>query len=231
MLAIEPDLTMKMTFGILRPSPDYAFQWLFKKVEAIAKRRVEKDLQLKNGDSKELLVGMVSALTQASALRDEYTALHEAHVSELAVAIGKQMALSEHELLGLQLGGLVHDIGKMAIPSEILNKIGKILPAEMSLIKVHPEMGAKIFSHLRTPWPIAEMIEQHHERMDGSGYPHGLRSEQIAIEARIIAVADVFESMSTDRPFRFAPGPDAAIEELKAGRGTRYDPYVVDAFI
>lgn len=92
-------------------------------------------------------------------------------------------------------------------------------------------MGGKIFAHLRTPWPIVEMIEQHHERMDGTGYPHGLRNEQIAIEARIIAVADVYDSMSTDRPYRFAPGHAAAVEEIRSGRGTRYDPYVVDAFL
>ena len=206
------------------------FPILQQKVEAIGIRRIEKNLQLKNEDVQELLIGMVTALTQASSLRDEYTALHEKHVSELSVEIGKQLGMSEHELLGLRLGGLVHDIGKMAVPSEILNKIGELLPAEIAMIRTHPEMGAKIFAHLRTPWPLIEMIEQHHERIDGSGYPKGLRNEQIALEARIIAVADVYDSMSTNRPYRFAPGHQAACQEIQAGRGILYDPYVVDAF-
>lgn len=207
------------------------FPLVQQKVEAIANRRIEKDRQLKSEDAQELLIGMVSALTQASALRDEYTALHEKHVSQLAVEIGKQLGMSEHELLGLRLGGLVHDIGKMAVPSEILNKIGELLPAELAMIRIHPDMGSKIFAHLKTPWPLTEMIEQHHERLDGSGYPRGLRNDQIVIEARIIAVADVYDSMSTHRPYRFAPGHQAACDEIKAGRGSRYDACVVDAFL
>ena len=208
-----------------------AYPHLLRQLHEITLRRESKDYQLHNGDVKELLISMVSTLIEASSLRDQYTSAHEEQVSKISVAIGKRRGLSDHELLGIRLGALVHDIGKMAIPSEILNKSGPLMPAEMQLIRIHPEMGGKIFSHLKTPWPIVEMIEQHHERMDGSGYPKGLRNEQITLEARIIAVADVFNSMSTDRPYRFAPGPMAAIEEIKSGRGSKFDPYVVDAFL
>ena len=126
---------------------------------------------------------------------------------------------------------MVHDIGKIAIPSEILTKPGKLNPAEYHLIKTHVERGAEIFASINFPWPILEMITQHHERLDGSGYPHGLRAESIILEARIIAVADVFDSMASHRPYRYAPGGQKAIHELKIGRSLLYDPYVVDALM
>lgn len=126
---------------------------------------------------------------------------------------------------------LVHDIGKIAIPSEILTKPRELNPAEYQLIKTHVERGAEIFAAMDFPWPILEMISQHHERLDGSGYPHGLRAEAIVLEARIIAVADVFDSMASHRPYRYAPGIVKAIEELKTGRSSLYDPYVVDALL
>jgi len=207
------------------------FPIMQRKIKDIIDRRKDKALELQNGDAKDLLIGMIQTLVQASALRDTYTAEHEKQVSDFAVAIGNELGLSGHELFGLQIGGLIHDIGKIAIPTDILTKTGKLLPAEYSLVKIHPELGAKIFSHLKTPWPLVEMVAQHHERLDGSGYPYGLREDQICLEARIIAVADVYDAMSTDRPYRFAPGECAALAELTAGRGTRYDAYVVDAFM
>lgn len=174
---------------------------------------------------------MVSCLTSASALRDEYTSQHSQNVADLSVAIAQEMKLGEDSILGLQLGALVHDIGKIAVPSEILTKPGRLNPAEYALIKTHVERGAEIFASIHFPWPILEMIEQHHERLDGSGYPLGLRNESIILEARIIAVADVFDSMSSSRPYRFAPGVEKAIAELKRGRAVLYDPYVVDALL
>jgi putative nucleotidyltransferase with HDIG domain len=188
-------------------------------------------LELAQTDTISLLVKMVSCLTGAASLRDEYTSRHSQNVAELAVNIGRQMGLGEDAILGLRLGSLVHDIGKIAIPSEILTKPRQLNPAEYELIKTHVERGAEIFASIDFPWPILEMISQHHERLDGSGYPYGLRSEAIVLEARIIAVADVFDSMASHRPYRYAPGIHKAIDELKKGRAVLYDSYVVDALL
>jgi putative nucleotidyltransferase with HDIG domain len=186
-------------------------------------------LEIAQTDTVSLLVKMVSCLTGAASLRDEYTSRHSQNVAELSVKIAQQMGLGDAAILGLRLGSLVHDIGKIAIPSEILTKPRELNPAEYQLIKTHVERGAEIFASMDFPWPILEMISQHHERLDGSGYPNGLRSEAIVLEARIIAVADVFDSMASHRPYRYAPGIIKALEELKRGRSIVYDPYVVDA--
>lgn len=193
--------------------------------------RRHRQMQLAQTDTLSLLIKMVSCLVGAAALRDEYTSQHSQNVADLSVAIAREMGLGEETVLGLRLGALVHDIGKIAIPSEILTKPGKLNAAEYNLIKTHVERGAEIFGTLHFPWPILQMIQQHHERLDGSGYPLGIRSESILLEARIIAVADVFDSMSSSRPYRFAPGVDLAVAELRQGRSTLYDPYVVDALL
>jgi putative nucleotidyltransferase with HDIG domain len=201
-----------------------------RKVAEVESRRNQR-LEIAQTDTISLLVKMVSCLTGAASLRDEYTSRHSQNVAELSVNIGREMGLGEEALLGLRLGSLVHDIGKIAIPSEILTKPGKLNPAEYHLIKTHVERGAEIFASINFPWPILEMITQHHERLDGSGYPHGLRAESIILEARIIGVADVFDSMASHRPYRYAPGGQKAIHELKNGRSLLYDPYVVDALM
>ncbi len=200
------------------------------KVTEVSERRSQR-LEIAQSDTVSLLVKMVSCLTGAASLRDEYTARHSQNVAELAVGIGQELDLGAEALLGLRLGSLVHDIGKIAIPSEILTKPGKLNPAEYDLIKTHVERGAEIFAAIDFPWPILEMITQHHERLDGSGYPKGLRAESIILEARIIAVADVFDSMASHRPYRYAPGLDKATNELRNGRSQLYDPYAVDALM
>ncbi len=179
-------------------------------------------------DTLSLLMQMLSCLTSAAALKDEYTAQHSQNVADLAVGIAAEMGLEEDVILGLRLGALVHDIGKMAIPTEILTKPGRLHQAEFNLIKTHVERGVEIFQSVQFPWPILEMIRQHHERLDGSGYPVGLQDEAIILEARIIAVADTFDAMSSNRPYRFAPGVERAITELKKGRAIKYDSVVVD---
>jgi PAS domain S-box-containing protein/putative nucleotidyltransferase with HDIG domain len=160
--------------------------------------------------------------------RDGYLAGHQNRVSVLALAIADRMGLDQHRREGLQHASICHDIGKIQIPSEILSKPTKLTDAEFAMIKVHPEAGFEILNKIDFPWPLAEIVRQHHERFDGSGYPRGLVGEQILLEARILAVADTVEAMTSHRPYRPAVGPDAALQEIRRGRGTLYDAAVVD---
>jgi len=169
-----------------------------------------------------LAVGMVEQ-------RDPYTAGHQRRVAEIAVAIGRQMGLSESRLEGLRLAGLIHDIGKFAVPIEILTKPGKLRPSEFEFIRLHSQVGAELLAEVPFPWDIASIITQHHERLDGSGYPAGLRGDEIYLEARILAVADVLEAMSSHRPYRASLGIKAAMQELTENRGRLYDPRVIEA--
>ena len=173
----------------------------------------------------------IKVLICALEARDPYTAGHGKNVSILSEMIGAKLNLSSHAITGLSLGALVHDIGKIGTPSEILTKPTQLLNEEYALIKLHSEIGGKFFEDVNIGWPIKEMIEQHHERLDGSGYPKGLQSDDIILEARIIAVADVIDSMSSNRPYRFAPGLQKAIDTVVDGRGTLFDEKVVDAVI
>ena len=173
----------------------------------------------------------VQALGAAVEVRDSYTAGHQRRVTELALAIARRLGLSEDRLQGLRVAGLMHDIGKLAIPSEILSKPTKLSEVELKLIQAHPEVAWNILNTIDFPWPIAEIVVQHHERIDGSGYPKGLHKEEILLEARILAVADVVEAMSSHRPYRPALGVDAALAEIRAGRGRRYDEQVADACV
>ena len=200
----------------------------------IAERNARKEANHRKFSEKparESLAEMIVAIGKATELRDEYTSRHQENVAYICGLIGAQLRLTTEEQFGLFLGASVHDIGKIAIPSQILNKTGKFVPAELNLIKLHAEYGANIFENVELPWPIKKMILQHHERQDGSGYPKSLKGDDICLEARIIAVADTFDAMSADRPYRKAPGKMAAIDALKSGRGVLYDPYVVDAFM
>ncbi len=173
----------------------------------------------------------VQALGAAVEVRDSYTAGHQRRVTELALAIARRLGLSEDRLQGLSVAGLMHDIGKLAIPSEILSKPTKLAEVERKLIQAHPEVAWGILNTIDFPWPIAEIVLQHHERIDGSGYPKGLHREEILLEARILAVADVVEAMSSHRPYRPALGMEAALVEIRTGRGRRYDEQVADACI
>jgi PAS domain S-box-containing protein len=161
--------------------------------------------------------------------KDPYTAGHQRRVSILSCAIAKEMHLSEEQIEGTKIAGLIHDLGKISIPSEILSKPGRITHIEFSLIKNHPKIGYNILKTTKFPWPIKQIVLQHHERMDGSGYPSGLSGEKILIEARILGVADVVEAISFHRPYRPALGIDKALEEISKNRGILYDPKVVDA--
>jgi putative nucleotidyltransferase with HDIG domain len=173
--------------------------------------------------------GAVLAMSQVVETRDPYTAGHERRVAELATAVGRELGLGDAELDGLRLGSLIHDIGKIAVPAEILAKPGRLSTVEFNLIKQHAQSGYEILSVIDFGRPVADMVLQHHERLDGSGYPNGLTGEELLVETRILSVADVVEAMSSHRPYRAALGADAALAEIREGAGVRYDPDVVAA--
>jgi len=162
-------------------------------------------------------------------IRDPYTAGHQRRVAELASAIARERGLNEERVTGIRMGGMIHDLGKLAIPAEILVKPSRLSENEFKLIQEHPRVGYDILKSIAFPWPLADMAHQHHERLDGSGYPRGLKGGEILEEARILGVADVVEAMASHRPYRPALGIDTALKELLDGRGVRYDSEVVDA--
>jgi putative nucleotidyltransferase with HDIG domain/PAS domain S-box-containing protein len=171
----------------------------------------------------------VQALGAFGDSRDPYLTGHQRRVTELACAIARKMGLPQDRIDGVRVAGLLHDLGKIAIPGEILSKPGRLSALEMGLICTHPEVGNRILQRIPFPWPVAQSIYQHHERMDGSGYPKGLGGEEILLEARILAVADVVEAMASHRPYRPALGVEAALAEIRRDDGRLYDREVVDA--
>ncbi len=175
-----------------------------------------------------VLEGVVQALSLSIEARDPYTAGHQRRVAELAGTIAEKMGLSEDRVAGIRMAGVIHDLGKIAVPAEILSKPSKLLDQEFSLIKMHPQVGYNILKEIRFPWPIADTIYQHHERMNGSGYPCGLMGEDIILEARIMAVADVVEAIASHRPYRPALGVDTAIREISNNIGILYDKGVAN---
>jgi len=160
--------------------------------------------------------------------RDPYTAGHQIRVAELARAIAEEMKLPPRQIDGIFRAASIHDIGKLSIPAEILTKPTALTNTEFSLMKEHPQKGYDILKDVESDWPLAEIVWQHHERMDGSGYPRGLKGDEILIEARILAVADVVEAMASHRPYRPSLGIEAALDEIAKNRGTLYDSDVVD---
>lgn len=173
----------------------------------------------------------INALFLALEKRDPYTANHEHRVAQLSQAIGKIMGLSHDQREGLRITSDLHDIGKIVVPSEILNKPAKLNDNEYAIIKTHSQVGYEILKELTFPWPVAQTVLQHHERLDGSGYPWGLTGNEIGLEARIVAVADVVEAMSSHRPYRPALSINEALMEITRFSGVRYDPNVVQACV
>jgi putative nucleotidyltransferase with HDIG domain len=162
-------------------------------------------------------------------IRDPYTSSHQKRVARLSVDIAKVMALPADRIKGIQMGALVHDIGKLAIPPEIINKPGRLTPGEYEVIKTHTSIGHRIVKDISFSWPVAKMVLQHHERMNGTGYPMGLKKDEILLESRILAVADVVEAMSANRPYRPALDIKITIEEITNNKYNLYDPNVVEA--
>lgn len=193
------------------------------------KKRAEADVLRYVEQLKTTLNGTIEVVEIISELRDPYTAGHERRVSQVAVAIAAELGLNAHQQEGLRVAGNLHDVGKIMIPAEILSKPSKLSPIEYALVQGHVQAGYEVLKNVKFPWPVAQVVLQHHERMDGSGYPQGLKGEAILFEARIIAVADVVEAMSSHRPYRPGLNIEAGLGEIERYRGVKYDPMVVDA--
>ncbi len=175
------------------------------------------------------LTNIIEVMSKTMDLRDPYTAGHQKNVAIIARAIASLLGWSSDKLYGLELAAMVHDIGKIAVPSEILTKPSRLSEFEEKLLQEHPENGYQLLRDIEFPWPIAQMVRQHHERIDGSGYPMGLKGDEILPEAKVLAVADTIEAMAAARPYRFALGLKAAMTEIKKQRAIQLDPQVVDA--
>ena len=196
---------------------------------ALLRRQAEDDLEESTLELRGQLSDTVKAMGAIVGLRDPYTAAHEHRVTLLALAMAEQLGLDEERREGLALAGEVHDIGKIAVPAEILTKPSRLSPVEFTLISMHAETGREILSEIHFGQPVADIVAQHHERLDGSGYPDGLRGDQILPEAKILAVADVVEAMASHRPYRPGLGLDAALDEVRSGAGVKYDAAAVEA--
>jgi putative nucleotidyltransferase with HDIG domain len=195
----------------------------------IERRRAEESLIETHEKLRQSWESTILVLASVAEMRDPYTAGHQQRVSELAQAIAQELGLPEAQVEGVRVAGLLHDLGKIQIPSETLSKPGKLTPIELMLIRTHSQSGYEILKPTVFPWPIAQFVLQHHERWDGSGYPAGLKGEEILLEARILAVADVVEAMSSHRPYRPAFGVHEALWEILQNKGTLYDAAVADA--
>jgi PAS domain S-box-containing protein len=189
----------------------------------------QKKLQKTLDKLQKALGGTIQAMALTVETRDPYTAGHQRRVSNLACAIAREMGIPQHQIQGIHFAGIIHDIGKISVPGEILSKPGKISEHELGIIKEHPRSGHNILKTVDFPWPIAQIVLQHHEKMDGSGYPDGIPGDEILIESRILSVADVIEAMSSHRPYRPTLGVDVALREVQQNMNILYDPDVVDA--
>lgn len=193
--------------------------------------RKEQEEQIKrySAQLEKTFMQTVAVLTTVGEMRDPYTAGHEKRVARIALAIGAEMGMDEHRLKGLEVACLVHDIGNVSIPAEIMVKPARLTPIEYKMIRTHSQAGYEVLKDIDFPWPVAEIALQHHERLDGSGYPRGLKGMEILLEAWILAVADTVEAMGSHRPYRASLGIDRALAEIERGRGTVYDPLVADS--
>ena len=206
---------------------------LKKMKEALNKQNIFLADQIRNKTTQlqEMFNATVGGMALMAESRDPYTAGHQHRVAQYACDIARNMGLAEDQIEAIRISGLLHDIGKIRTPVSLLNRPGKLLKAEWELIKTHPVVGFKILKQIPFPWPIADIVYQHHERIDGSGYPRGIKGDEILLEARIIAVADVIEAISSHRPYRPALSIESALNEVKNHRGTLFDEIVVDSFL
>lgn len=196
-----------------------------------ARRRGEEDLKKSAERMRQTFEGVTLALAKAVESRDPYTAGHEQRVADLSMAIGEEMGLPGDRVEGLRVSASLHDLGKIGVPAEILSSPARLTEAQFSLVKSHPQVSDEILSTIEFPWPVSKIVRQHHERLDGSGYPDHIKGDEILLEAKILCVADVVEAMSSHRPYRPALGLDKAIMEISKDKGIKYDPDVVDACI
>ncbi|MDO9263414.1 MAG: response regulator [Desulfosalsimonadaceae bacterium] len=206
---------------------------LKKMKEALNKQNLMLEDQVRNKTAQlhEMFTATVGGMALMAESRDPYTAGHQHRVAEYACMIGNNMGLPPDQIEAIKISGLLHDIGKIRTPVSLLNRPGELLKAEWELIKTHPEIGFKILEQIPFPWPIAQIVYQHHERMDGSGYPRKLKGSEILLEAKILAVADVMEAMSSHRPYRAALPVERALNTITSNRGVLFDETVVDCFL
>ena len=194
-------------------------------------KKTEKELKQSMMQLRKNLAGTIQAMAMTVETRDPYTAGHQRRTSDIARNIAQQMKLSKQEIDGIRMAGIIHDLGKISVPAEILSKPGKIGTTEFALIQDHPQTGYDILKGIDFQWPVAEIVRQHHERIDGSGYPFGLKSDEIRIEAKVIGVADVIEAMSSHRPYRPSLGINKAFQEIMKNSGVLYDSDIVNATV
>ena len=195
------------------------------------RKKTEKELKESYLKIKKTMDDTIDIVSRLVGIRDPYTAFHQQRVSKLATLITQKMGLSEDKIEAIRITSLVHDIGKINVPAEILSNPNGLTEIEFNLIKEHSKTGYDLLKKIDFIWPVAEIVLQHHERIDGSGYPRGLKGDVILIESKIISVADVVEAMSSHRPYRPALGIDKALEEISKNKGVLYDPKVVDICI
>ena len=223
-------ITKPITLNRLLISVDNALR---RRQLEIANRSYRQDLEQMIVERSEKIIkafdGIVRATSRTVEWRDPYTAGHQRRVSDLACAIAEEYGLAKDQIDGVRVAGIIHDLGKIAVPAEILSKPSRLTPNEFNIIKEHPQVGHDILKEIEFPWPIAEIVLQHHERLNGSGYPQGLTAKSIRLEAKILSVADVVEAMATHRPYRPAIGLDEALKEIDDHKDTWFDPQVVEA--
>jgi putative nucleotidyltransferase with HDIG domain len=208
--------------------PDALVESIYRAVEV---RFQQQEVDRANKRVRDTLEQTVMAMARAIELRDPYTDGHQKRVALLAAAIAEDMGLPADRVDGIRLGALIHDVGKIQVPTEILSKPGTLRDVERNIVRLHAKAGEELLGDIDFPWPIAQMVLHHHERLDGSGYPDGLKGDQLTLETKIIAVADVVGAMTAHRPYRPALGVDAAIAELRQGSGRLYDAAVADSCI
>ena len=197
-------------------------------IDITERKKMDEELKQTVDSLKNAVNVTIHAMVSAVEMRDPYTAGHQNRSADLARAIATEMGLPRDKIDGIRLAGSIHDIGKLSIPAEILSKPTRLTNTEFSLIKEHPQSGYEMLKDVKSPWPLAEIVLQHHERLDGSGYPRNLKGDEILIEARIMAVADVVEAIASHRPYRPALGIEAALDEIEKNKGIFYDDAVVD---
>jgi PAS domain S-box-containing protein/putative nucleotidyltransferase with HDIG domain len=229
---VRPDGTMRWINGRTFPILDdnhkpYRLAGI---AEDITERKhSEAEIQRQIAQLEKAMYSTIDVVTTMSEMRDPYTHGHEHRVGLIAAAIAEEMGLEPSRVEGVRIAGYLHDLGKIRVPAEILAKPTRLTPEEFNLIKLHPQASYEILKPLQFPWPVAEIARQHHERLDGSGYPQGLKGPQILLEAKILAVADTVEAVASHRPYRAGLGLEVALAEIEAGRGKWFEPLVVDA--
>jgi HD-GYP domain-containing protein (c-di-GMP phosphodiesterase class II) len=191
--------------------------------------QAEQQLQEANRRLRAALEGTIRAIVRTVETRDPYTDGHQQRAAELSRAIAERMGLDQDCVDGIYVTGMIHDLGKIAVPPEILNKRGPLTDIEFEIVKIHPAKGAEILEGIDFPWPVREIVLQHHERINGTGYPQGLQGDAILLQARVLAVADVLEAMAADRPYRASLGADQAMAQVIEGQGILYDAAAVQA--